>query len=83
MSWPGIDEWIGGPYEQELMPMSWESLRATAEAGWEIGPHTVSHPHLTTRDDAELREELVQSREKCRAFGTLGAIRLAAHRDLP
>jgi peptidoglycan/xylan/chitin deacetylase (PgdA/CDA1 family) len=65
MSWPGIDEYMGGPDEQELMPMSWESLRSTAEAGWEIGSHTVSHPKLTTLGDAELREELLQSREEC------------------
>jgi len=71
MTWPGIDEWIGGPHEQELMPMSWESLRSTAEAGWEIGSHTVSHPMLTTLRDAELHEELVRSREECgRMIGT-------------
>ena len=45
--------------------MSWESLRSTAEAGWEIGSHTVSHPKLATLGDAELREELVQSRDEC------------------
>lgn len=65
MSWPGIEEYLGGPNEAELMPMSWESLRAMAEAGWEIGSHTVSHPHLTSLDDSTLREELVESRQEC------------------
>ena len=26
MSWPGIDHWLGGPHESELVPMSWEEL---------------------------------------------------------
>ena len=30
--------------------------------GWEIGSHTVSHPVLTTVDDASLRDELVLSK---------------------
>jgi peptidoglycan/xylan/chitin deacetylase (PgdA/CDA1 family) len=65
MSWPGIDEWIGGPHEQELLPMSWEGLRSLVADGWEIGAHTVTHPRLTTLEDAELREELVESRQEC------------------
>lgn len=65
MSWPGIEEYIGGPDESELLPMSWERLRSAAEAGWEIGSHTVSHPHLTTLEDDALRQELTDSREQC------------------
>jgi peptidoglycan/xylan/chitin deacetylase (PgdA/CDA1 family) len=67
MSWPGIDQWIGTPQEDELMPMSWEELRDLDKVGWEIGSHTVSHPRLTTLGDDELREELVRSREQCAA----------------
>ena len=37
MAWPGIDHWLGGPHEQELMPMSWDELGELAKAGWEIG----------------------------------------------
>jgi peptidoglycan/xylan/chitin deacetylase (PgdA/CDA1 family) len=66
MSWPGIDEWTGGPHEAELMPMSWEEVRSLADTGWEIGSHTVTHPRLTTLGDRELRDELVSSREECR-----------------
>ena len=47
MSWPGIDQWVGGPHERELVPMSWEELGRLAEAGWEIGSPHVSHPRLT------------------------------------
>jgi peptidoglycan/xylan/chitin deacetylase (PgdA/CDA1 family) len=66
MTWPGIDEWLGGPHEHELLPMSWDQLRELADGGWEIGSHTVSHPHLTQIGDGELEVELTRSREACR-----------------
>jgi peptidoglycan/xylan/chitin deacetylase (PgdA/CDA1 family) len=62
MSWEGIDQWLGGPYERELRPMSWEQLGRLADAGWEIGSHTCSHPRLTTLPDDQLAGELVESR---------------------
>jgi peptidoglycan/xylan/chitin deacetylase (PgdA/CDA1 family) len=65
MAWPGIDRWLGGPYERELAGMSWDELGELAEAGWEIGSHTRSHPHLTQLDDAALVAELRESREAC------------------
>ena len=65
MTWAGIDGWLGGPYEAELAPMSWDELGRLAEAGWEVGSHTHTHPRLTTLGDAELAEELTRSRELC------------------
>jgi peptidoglycan/xylan/chitin deacetylase (PgdA/CDA1 family) len=65
MVWPGIDQWRGGAHEHELMPMSWEELRALASSGWEIGSHTASHPHLTELDDAALTAELESSKASC------------------
>lgn len=65
MKWLGIDQWIGGPHERELMPMSWEDLRTLAQAGWEIGSHTGSHPHLTKLDDDTLSDELTRSKAAC------------------
>jgi peptidoglycan/xylan/chitin deacetylase (PgdA/CDA1 family) len=65
MSWPGIDEWVGGPYEEELVGMSWNELAALGKAGWEIGSHTCSHPHLSRVDDAALARELRESRRVC------------------
>jgi peptidoglycan/xylan/chitin deacetylase (PgdA/CDA1 family) len=62
LSWDGIEQWHGGEHEHELVPMSWDQLGELAEAGWEIGSHTRSHPHLTTLDDDALRSELVESR---------------------
>jgi peptidoglycan/xylan/chitin deacetylase (PgdA/CDA1 family) len=65
MAWPGIDQWLGGPHERELVPMSWEQLRHLADQGWEIGSHTCSHPRLTELDDSDLEGELRRSKERC------------------
>ena len=65
MRWPGIDHWLGGPDEAELIPMSWAELGKLAETGWEIGSHTGSHPHLTQLEDAALEDELARSKAKC------------------
>lgn len=65
MAWEGIDRWLGGPHEAELTPMSWEQLAELAEAGWEVGSHTRSHPHLPTLSDAGLADELGRSKEDC------------------
>jgi peptidoglycan/xylan/chitin deacetylase (PgdA/CDA1 family) len=47
----------------ELMTsMDWDMAGALAEAGWEIGSHTMSHPRLTILGEEELREELLDSR---------------------
>lgn len=66
MSWPGIDGWVGGPHEPELTCLSWSQLGELAEAGWEVGSHTASHPRLTTLEDDRLAEELEASRTACR-----------------
>jgi len=65
MSWPGIDAWKGTEHERELVPMSWDELSELANAGWEIGSHTRTHPHLTELDDEQLRAELSESRAEC------------------
>ncbi len=65
LRWPGIDQWLGGPHEDELLPMTWQQLRTLADAGWEIGSHTATHPHLTQLDDATLQSELTRSKFAC------------------
>jgi peptidoglycan/xylan/chitin deacetylase (PgdA/CDA1 family) len=65
MTWDGIDQWLRGPHEQELMCLGWPELRELAAAGWEIGSHTCSHPRLTTVDDATLAAELRDSKAAC------------------
>jgi peptidoglycan/xylan/chitin deacetylase (PgdA/CDA1 family) len=62
MSWPGVDQWLGGEHEPELRPMSWDEIQALAEAGWEIGSHTKSHARLTALVDSDLERELEDSR---------------------
>jgi peptidoglycan/xylan/chitin deacetylase (PgdA/CDA1 family) len=65
MSWPGIDMWLGGPFEHELMPMDWDGVRELQAAGWEIGSHTCSHPHLTSLVGGELHRELAAAKAVC------------------
>jgi peptidoglycan/xylan/chitin deacetylase (PgdA/CDA1 family) len=65
MAWPGIEHWLGGPYEGELRCMSWDQLAELDAAGWEIGSHSHTHPRLPILADEALAEELAQSRELC------------------
>lgn len=65
MRWPGIDHWLAGPHESELVPLSWEELDRLAEAGWGIGSHTHSHQKLTSLGDSALERELHDSRLIC------------------
>jgi peptidoglycan/xylan/chitin deacetylase (PgdA/CDA1 family) len=65
MSWPGIDGWLGGRHEAELMGMSWSELAVLAAAAWEIGSHSRTHPRLVDLDDTDLADELVASRREC------------------
>jgi peptidoglycan/xylan/chitin deacetylase (PgdA/CDA1 family) len=61
-AWAGTDRWLGGPFEAELEALGWDELRQLADAGWEIGSHTATHPHLTELDDEALERELATSR---------------------
>lgn len=64
LAWEGTRHWLDSEYAEELRPMSWAHIGRLAEAGWEIGSHTVSHPHLTRLDPSALREELARSRSQ-------------------
>jgi peptidoglycan/xylan/chitin deacetylase (PgdA/CDA1 family) len=64
-AWPGMDRWLDGPHAHELVPMSWDELATLADAGWEIGSHTCSHPILTRIDDEALARELRESKGEC------------------
>ena len=41
-------------------------IRSLMKAGWEVDSHTLTHPDLTTLDDAALEHELVESRRELR-----------------
>jgi peptidoglycan/xylan/chitin deacetylase (PgdA/CDA1 family) len=55
-------EWRGTPHEPELRCMTWQELGELADAGWEVGSHTVSHPMLTRVSDEALAAEMADSR---------------------
>jgi peptidoglycan/xylan/chitin deacetylase (PgdA/CDA1 family) len=65
LEWPGIDHWSSTPDSAELECMNWNDLAGLAEAGWEIGSHTCTHPRLTQLDDGMLKAELETSRREC------------------
>jgi peptidoglycan/xylan/chitin deacetylase (PgdA/CDA1 family) len=65
LEWPGIDHWRGGSHERELRGLGWDELEQLAEAGWEIGSHTRTHPRLTALPDEALARELEESRAAC------------------
>jgi peptidoglycan/xylan/chitin deacetylase (PgdA/CDA1 family) len=62
MRWPGIDRWLGTPDEHELTGLTWKELGELADAGWEIGSHSCSHPRLPELDDVALAKELRASK---------------------
>jgi peptidoglycan/xylan/chitin deacetylase (PgdA/CDA1 family) len=67
MTWPGIEQWAGGPYGAELAGCTWDEIAELAAADWEIGSHTCSHRHLTALSDEELDSELSESKAACEA----------------
>jgi peptidoglycan/xylan/chitin deacetylase (PgdA/CDA1 family) len=69
--WQGVDQWAGGPHDGERATLDWDALRGLRDAGWEVGSHTVTHPHLTELDDDALERELTGSRDAVEA--ALGA----------
>jgi peptidoglycan/xylan/chitin deacetylase (PgdA/CDA1 family) len=70
LRWPGIDHWHRSPHHPELRGLNWRQLADLADAGWEIGSHTCTHPRLTRLAPEALARELHDSREACeRALG--------------
>ena len=55
---------LAGDDPNQLATMNWDELREHAARGIAIGSHTVSHPHLTTLSDEELRSELNESKRE-------------------
>lgn len=50
--------------DRDHSPVSWDDLREMAQAGIEIGAHTVTHPRLTRLSDDELQLEIVASKSR-------------------
>ena len=55
---------LAGDDPEQLATMNWDELRDQAARGIAIGSHAVSHPHLTTLSEDDLRRELNESREE-------------------
>ena len=55
---------LAGDDPGEVATMSWDELRDHAARGIAIGSHAVSHPHLTTLSDENLRRELTESKRE-------------------
>jgi peptidoglycan/xylan/chitin deacetylase (PgdA/CDA1 family) len=47
-----------------MRSVTWEMLAEMSEGGFEVGAHTLTHPHLPDLGDEALREELSESRRR-------------------
>jgi peptidoglycan/xylan/chitin deacetylase (PgdA/CDA1 family) len=54
----------GVGYEALRPIMGWREVRALRDAGWTIGSHALTHARLSGLAEAEIRGELVASRER-------------------
>jgi peptidoglycan/xylan/chitin deacetylase (PgdA/CDA1 family) len=59
--WPEVVE-DQRAHPEVMRSMTWEQVGEMAEAGTEIGAHTMTHPKLSTLRGEELRQELLDSR---------------------
>lgn len=59
----GINEWDRNAGDQQEAMMSRAQVRELADAGFEIGSHTATHPRLTELTDDELVREIVDSKK--------------------
>ncbi len=54
-------------HPETMRSVTWEMVGEMREGGFEVGSHTLSHPHLSRLGPERLREELWESRERLRA----------------
>lgn len=53
-------------HPDSMRSVTWPMLEEMKEAGWEVGSHTLTHPHLPELGAERLREELWDSRSRVR-----------------
>jgi peptidoglycan/xylan/chitin deacetylase (PgdA/CDA1 family) len=51
-------------HPEVMRSMTWEQVEEMAEAGMEFGSHGLTHRHMPSLDDEELRQELLDSRRR-------------------
>ena len=60
-------EELGGEEAESLYPfMDWLEVKALAEAGFDVGPHTVSHVNVAMEDGVVMAQEIRHSIERIR-----------------
>ncbi|MDH7602908.1 MAG: polysaccharide deacetylase family protein [Armatimonadota bacterium] len=60
----GVNEWDSAAGDVREPLMSVGQIREIAESGFEIGSHTLTHPHLLTLNESDLRREIADSKKK-------------------
>jgi peptidoglycan/xylan/chitin deacetylase (PgdA/CDA1 family) len=60
-AWPEVEE-DRRRTPETMRSVDWAMLEEMREGGFEVGAHTLSHPHLPALDGERLREELWESR---------------------
>lgn len=61
LEWPEMRADLGR-YASTMRSVTWSMLERMREGGFEVGSHTLTHPHLPSLGPERLREELWQSR---------------------
>ncbi len=69
--------WMVREVGMELPLMSWDRVRALANAGFQCGVHTVTHPRLTAVEPARCRAELADARRRLEDELSRPAVHLA------
>jgi peptidoglycan/xylan/chitin deacetylase (PgdA/CDA1 family) len=65
LAWPEVAE-DARRLPEQMRSVDWSMLEEMKEGGFEVGAHTLSHPHLPELGDEALREELHDSRRRVR-----------------
>lgn len=60
----GFNEWDRKAGDQSEQMMSAAQIKELSDAGFEIGSHTLTHPHLTELNNSDLDRELVESKSR-------------------
>jgi peptidoglycan/xylan/chitin deacetylase (PgdA/CDA1 family) len=76
LGWPELAE-QRARHPGVMRSMDWAMVERMAEAGHEIGSHTLTHPHLDRLDPEPLRQELLDARR--RLAERLGSCRTIAY----
>lgn len=66
LRWPGTEAHCDR-FPQVMRSMRWRAVEALAEAGCTIGSHTLTHPRLAGVGDEQLRDELLEARQRISA----------------